>query len=268
MSALHPTFAAAIDKTHQAMRDYSKPLRSDRWQGVDISKRPEAEMREVLSWDFRVPMPGTDLDVYREQICPNLPWADEHFDERVCGKPVNPGETWKTWPWAQSAEKFRDAKGRFEVNYMERFWCGADQIFEDTPEPGVASGLFGIRGRPYGDLGSIVELFLHDPTTRQGWLPIYHPEDTGAGGRVPCTLGYHWIRRSGFFHMHYPIRSCDFYRHFRDDVYLAVRLAIWLLERLRAKDHKNWGEVRLGYFSMWIGSLHVFINDYHKLFGK
>lgn len=267
MSALHPNFTVAIQRASDAMRDYSKPVHTQKWQGLDISKRPEAQMREVLGWDFRVPMTGEDLQFYRDDIKPNLPWADDHFAERVCGKPINPGDTWKDWPWANSAGNFTDEKGRFEVNYMERYWAAGK--FEDTPTPGTTmERLSGIRGRPYGDLGSIVDLMVKDPLTRQAYMPIFFPEDTGAGGRVPCTLGYHFIMRQGYLHVYYPIRSCDFYRHFRDDIYLTVRLCLWLLESLRARDPQTWKGVRPGFYSMWVGSLHVFVNDYTKLFGK
>ena len=74
--------------------------------------------------------------------------------------------------------------------------------------------------------------------------------------------------RNGFLHVHYPIRSCDFYRHFRDDIYLTVRLTLWLLDQLRLIDMPTWGDVRPGFYGMWIGNLHVFINDYHKLFNR
>lgn len=249
------------------MRDYSRPIHTTKWQGLDISKRPEAEMRELLGWDFRIPLHTEDLDSYRKDIGPNLPWADHHFDERVGGKNINPGTTWKTWPWARSAAGFTDSKGRFEVNYMERYW--ATLPFLDTPESGLmCERLTGIRGRPYGDLGSIVTLMEKDPMTRQAYLPIFFPEDTGAGGRVPCTLGYHFIMRGGYLHCYYPIRSCDFFRHFRDDCYLTVRLVLWLLNELRRRDPDTWNSVKPGFYSMWIGSLHLFINDYTKLFKK
>lgn len=256
MASLHPNFEAAISRADLTMQHQARRVHTDRWQGLDISKKPEAEMVEALAWDFRVPMYGEELERYQRDIRPNLPWADDHFNERVCGYPVNPGTTWKTWPWAQTAQEFLDENGQFEVNYMERYWAGS------------IPGTRGIRGRPWGDLNNIIELLGDDPLTRQAYLPIYFPEDTGAGGRVPCSLGYHWMMRGGFLHVHYPIRSCDYFRHFRDDIYLTVRLTIWLLQELRSRAPKPWNEVRVGYFSMWIGSLHLFINDYLKLYGK
>jgi hypothetical protein len=269
MSSYHPSFAAMLDKTDIIMRDLSHEVHTETWQGIDIKKKPEAKMRECVGYYFRVPMTVCNspsaLAELSEQLRPNLPWADQHFEERVCGKPINPGETWKRWPWANSASEFRDKKGRFEISYMERYWCGG--AFEDTPAEGdLLSRLTGIRGRPYGDLEDIIELLIKEPYTRQAYLPVFFPEDTGSGGRVPCSLGYHWMMRSNYLHVHYPIRSCDYYRHFRDDVYLTVRLTMWLRDQLIRRAPEVWSQVQLGMFSMWIGSLHVFVNDYRLLF--
>jgi thymidylate synthase len=130
---------------------------------------------------------------------------------------------------------------------MERYW---------TPE------LKGIRYN-YGNLRDVVDLLAKEPLTRQAYLPVWFPEDTGATGRrVPCSLGYHFIQRSGFFHIVYYIRSCDFTRHFRDDIYLTYRLWDWVLRELQ-KEHSFWKTVELGMFTMHISSLHMFINDYN-----
>lgn len=265
MSALHPNFKAVIQRTHESLRNYARVIHTERWQGLDISKRPEAEMRELLFWDFRVVLPTEDLDHYRQDIGPHLPWADDHFEERVCGYPMNPGEQWKNWPFALSADKFRDENGLFEVNYMERIWAGGP--FENTPKPGERTQILtGIRGRPYGDMNDVINLLLREPLTRQAYLPIFFPEDTGGKGRVPCTLGWWWMMRNNNLNVYYPIRSCDYHRHFRDDIYLCVRLTLWLLDQLRARDPKTWKKVKPGMYHMWIGSLHVFVNDYQKLF--
>lgn len=264
MAAFYPDFESAIDQAFEHMRTRSKTIHTGSWQGIDISKRPEAKMHELTRWSFRVPFPGEDLDNYRKAIQPNLPWADNHFLERVCGYPMNPGTEWKNWPWARSASGFVDERGRFEINYMERYWAAGE--FEDTPEKGVTTKrLTGIRGRPYGDLGKLLDLLTNEPDTRQAWLPVFFPEDTGAGGRVPCSLGYHWLMRDNRLDCYYPIRSCDMYRHFRDDIYLTCRLTLWLLDQLRERN-QFWETIRPGYFEIWIGSLHIFVNDYVTLF--
>lgn len=259
------SFIPLIDNLNGQMRQYSNKIHTEKWQGLDISKRPEAEMHELTNVVLNTQMPGEDLAVYREELRPNLPWVDDHFEERVAGVPVNPGRTWKTWPWALNADQARRFNGKFSHTYMERYWprfTGQDMA------QGFQVEMKGHWFR-YGDLEDIIKLLEREPLTRQAYLPIFFPEDTGAhhGDRVPCTLGYHWMVRDSKLHVFYPIRSCDFYRHFRDDIYLTVRLTIWILERLRRVD-VAWEAISPGDFTMWIGSLHMFRNDHIKLFGS
>ena len=120
----------------------------------------------------------------------------------------------------------------------------------------------GIR-EPYGDLGDVVSLLKREPHTRQAYLPIFFPEDTGAvhGGRIPCSLGYHFIQRDGFLHVSYQLRSCDIYRHMRDDIYLTSRLLLWVLNEVR--EEHSW--MVPGSLDMQITSLHCFISDYELI---
>lgn len=264
-------------------------LHPQRWQGVDVSKRPEAKMVEVLHPEVRVPMSSESLDFYRFDIRPNLPWADDHFAERVCGVPINPGVEWANWPWGKSAADHLEPDGKFNHNYMERYWpryagymdhpteTARDWLMplqEDKPwlprklipEHQGASPLRGVRYE-YGDLNDMVTMLEREPDTRQAYLPIFFPEDTGIRNptRKPCTLGYHFILRHGYFHITYYMRSCDFYRHWADDCYLTVRLLLWVLEQLRLRDDETWGAVKPGYFIMHITSLHMFTNDLRVL---
>lgn len=57
------------------------------------------------------------------------------------------------------------------------------------------------------------------------------------------------------------MRSCDFVRHFRDDVYLTIRLLIWVLNMCQLRDPKTWKMVTPGTFTMHITSLHMFESD-------
>lgn len=265
---LFPSFTHAAKRMAEELTSNSYRVHSGRWQGVDISKRPETEMHEILNWAFQVPLRSLEsLDHWREDIRPNLPWADDHFAERVGGQPLNPGEQWKNWPWGNSADKFRAQGGKFDHTYMERFW----PKYVKVPNTGdsdinvVKYFMQGIRFE-YADLNDLVNHLASDPLSRQAYLPIWFPEDgSPEAKRKPCTLGYWFILRNGFLHMHYPIRSCDIVRHFRDDCYMAVRLMMWMLERLREKDAITWGSVAPGMYSMWIGSLHCFINDIRVL---
>jgi hypothetical protein len=102
-----------------------------------------------------------------------------------------------------------------------------------------------------------------EPFTRQAFLPIWFPEDTGSvtGERVPCTIGYHFIRRGDWVHVVYYIRSCDFFRHFRDDIYLCAKKVFWLIEKLREKDPENWNHIKPGMLTMHITSLHAWASE-------
>lgn len=389
------TFEETLEKLEWDFVYHSRLVHTEKWQGYDIKDKPEAAMHELTNVFFCCSMAGESLNAYREQLGPNLPWADDHFDERVCGQPLNPGQTWKDWPWALKADQARrfpagpllapqdwaylagliDGEGtihfhtqagrdhphirviiaqkdhgflqqvydRYKVGTLNK-WTRQTQVLNGReyeqnqlrwaicsheevtwvlrgvlPYLGVkrvkAEEALKIlddnppssKGRPrnrsiwnqqwelrfshsymqrywpkyadngsvyhghmfrYGDLADVVNLLNQQPLTRQAYLPIFFPEDTGAvhGDRVPCTLGYHWLVRDKKIHTFYPIRSCDYYRHFRDDVYLTCRLTLWLLNQLRDIDRGGfWELVEPGNFSMWTGSLHMFRNDYIKL---
>lgn len=280
---------SAIESVRNRMCNDGETIHTERWQAVDISKNVSAAMVEILNVSLSAPMITEVLPYHRAQIKPNLPWADDHFAERVCGVPINPGTEWANWPWANMADKSRKDE-MFNHNYMERYWPkAAGFVDEPTTQPeeyldkikdvGLASrivndkplgnGNRGIRNE-YGDLDDVVKLLYREPLTRQAYLPIWFPEDTGIlnKGRKPCSLGYHFIVRNDQLHIRYDIRSCDLFRHFRDDIYMTVRLAIWVLEKLRSLDPDVWDHINIGTFTMHITSLHMFINDYRVEFGK
>lgn len=187
------------------------------WQAIrgDI---PQAKTIEVEDITLMMDIPST-LEELQDEVKPNLPWAEEHFGERVSGIPYNPPPSHVRWPFAQAGNSQHLSDQKFSHTYPERFWpkfAGGDGFQAN----------FGIR-YVYGDLEDLIQLLKRNPHTRQAYLPVWFPEDTGAinGQRVPCTLGYHFLVRNGGLKIVYYIRSCDFFRHFNDDVYMAARLA-------------------------------------------
>ena len=281
----HANPEKALEIADRTMEDFGKKVHTERWQSLDISERPEAEMVEIMHHSLIFPMKTLDLKYYQDQVEPNLPWADDHFQERVCGYPINPGTEWANWPWSTHADKHREEE-MFNHNYMERYWpklvnkvgfpTADRQEFVEAlvgEEPGFDSDtLMPIRGlrHEYGDLGDVVNLLAFEPQTRQAYMPIWFPEDTGTthSGRKPCTLGYHFIMRNNKLDIRYDIRSCDLFRHFRDDVYLTIRLVHWVLMECRKLNPEVWENIQLGDFVMHITSLHMFAGDYYVKFGK
>lgn len=264
-------FVAAIDYTIDVMKTQSRQVSRGKWQGVDVSKKPDMTAFEVCYHGFIVNTRGvTGLQHYRDEIKPNLPWADNHFAERVCGRPINPGVEWANWPWGKNAANFLNHNDgtMFDHNYMERYW--PKHATERTPTSTVEEfdELAGAQGYNqgyryhWGDLNDVIEELRQDPTTRQAILPIFFPEDTGyrPGRRKPCSLFYQFQMNNRGLDIVYYLRSCDLVRHFRDDIYLTIRLLLWVLDRLREKN-RHWFAVTPGHYVMLIGNLHCFKND-------
>lgn len=216
------------------------------WQAIQSKDLPQASTIEVEDVSIEVSLPA-DHDVWAQRIKPNLPWAEEHFQERVSGIPHNPPPSHVRWPFAQRSNEEHTTSGKFSHTYPERFWPKW-VIGEYSDGLEVHHGL----RYPLGDLEDVVILLRDRPGTRQAFLPVWFPEDTGAvdNQRVPCTLGYHFLVRNGQLKIVYYIRSCDFYRHFRDDVYMAGRLGQWVSEQL--------GNVFPSRLVMHMSSLHIF----------
>lgn len=269
------TFAHLYMKTAQAMR--RAPLVApDFWQGVSVKGKPDMQTHEILNHSSELPLPEERLDYYQADIKPDLPWADNHFEERVCGFPINPGVEWAKWRLGSGAEKFLETNGMFNHNYMERIWPKyAGQVAEPTQtaddwlgqigqQDRLALEHRGIRG-PYGDLNSVVHLLTKNPLARQAYLPMFFPEDTGSTDRTPCSLGWHFIMRDNRLHMIYYLRSCDMFNHWRNDIYMAIRLLLWVLGRLREIDPDTWDNVRPGTLTTHITSLHVFRANFHQI---
>jgi len=247
-------FNDVIKWTAQQMYDYSYEVHTEKWQGKEIKHDPKYTMIETLNLSFSCQM-SSDLKEIGEQIKPNFAWADEHFEERVSGLPLNPPPSHVRWPYAQKNNAEFGGLEKFSHTYPERIW---PKFASDIPN----SKMSGIRYE-YGDFNDVVELMSREPFTRQAFLPIWFPEDTGSvtGERVPCTIGYHFIRRGDWVHVVYYIRSCDFFRHFRDDIYLCAKKVFWLIEKLREKDPDNWNHIKPGMLTMHITSLHAWASE-------
>lgn len=258
---IYPEFVSAINEVKHHLRRQGNHLDTESWQGM---KQPPT-FYEVLNVSFSALMPQQRIEA-EQQIKPNIEWCLEHFMERVGGKPLNPGKSFKNWPYYKTNPKndtSRGTDGKFSHTYMERIWpknAGEDHECGTECNEGIRYIL--------GDLNTLMEVIKKEPFTRQAYLPIWFPEDSEAimdNQRVPCTLGYHFIRRGNQFHVTYYIRSCDFFRHFRDDIYLTYRLAEHILTTLRANDYNTWAPVSLGIFTMHIVSLHIFSKEYNLL---
>jgi hypothetical protein len=246
---------------------------------MDTSASPAHATRELLNVSMQFDIPPADHDphdwntpgTWGELIQPNLPWAEEHFLERVSGVPLNPAPSHVRWPYAQrNNAQHTDDLGKFSHTYPERLW--PKHAYANSWPEGDVDSRFPMRGirYAYGDLMDVVDLMDRSLYTRQAYLPVWFPEDTGATEkqRVPCTIGYHFIvRPSGIegapnrLHIVYHMRSSDYVRYLRDDIYMAGRLAQWMTDMLNGRGHA----VIRDSLTLHITSLHSFVGDDWKI---
>lgn len=261
-----------IRDTGEKLLDEGEKVEVPTWQALDVRDMPQGSTHELTDVTLHFTLPADSISELQRRVEPNLPWAENQFRERVEGVPLNPGETYKEWPWAHRLNEHKE-QGEFSHTYMERYWPKqAGNILKGFPPGPKREGALqnvGLR-YAYGDLEDLIRLLHREPTTRQAYLPVFFPEDTGAvsGERVPCTLGYLFSMRKGKLNITYHIRSCDFLRHFRDDVYMTARLCQWVCnEAFPPSESIDRGEglILPGRLTMHIGSLHVFEGDLPNL---
>lgn len=265
---------------------HQTPVHVGEWQ----SQKTDMNMLEMLHVVMEMPMPSLPHEELGKMLGARLPWAEDHFQERVGGQPLNPAPSEAWWPFREKKDgdtntSHKSEGAAFSHTYPERMW--PKQANPDEGLADVGSGThWGIRFE-YGDLQDVVNQLVNHPMTRQAYLPIWFPEDTGAvhGKRVPCTLGYHFIIREGKLDISYFMRSTDLLRHFQDDIYLAIRLAQWVVDKINAAMHARWDEpqynsylnpdedLQLGRLVFHTANLHIFeadkaIIDYWKTTGR
>lgn len=233
----------AIDNAVRILLHQKNVVKPNRWQGVKI----DSDMKEVDNIFIQMEMCQSFQELAK-QTKADLPWAEDHFQERLAG-PSNPGEQYKHWPHWKPDAKYMEGQ-IFSHTYQERFW----------PEKKE-----GIR-YDMGNWEDIKQRMSEDPGTRQAFFSIWHPEDQSNDfvRRLPCTIGYWFKINNNQLDVTYLIRSCDARRHLRNDVYMTQRLAAdmydYLIER---KDFYPY--LKFGKMTMWIGSLHCFVSDEYSL---
>lgn len=231
--------------------------------------QPEMVTRElrdvILDIKIREGNPGiSPQEQWAHDVSPNLPWAEDHFQERVSGEPLNPPPAEAWWPYAQQGNSAHKDGEKFSHTYPERFWpkqAGEEEDQAWDIESPTSRAHHGIR-YAYGDLNDLIRVLVKNPRSRQAYLPVWFPEDLSAARqelRVPCTLGYHiMLHPDNRLHMTYYMRSCDLVRFFRDDVYMAGRLLQWVVGELNFGGHRTIG---VGGVRLVISSLHAFAGD-------
>lgn len=237
----------------------TQPLNRGTWQALDVNASRLHGTYELGGVQFALQVPSR-VQALQELLQPDLPWAEDHFQERVGGLPLNPAPSEAWWPYAVRGNSDHKADSKFDHTYPERYWpklANGGQFphrLDGSPE----EPRWGIRF-PYGDLGDVANALAENPRTRQAVLTVWFPEDQWAashGKRVPCSLSYHFISDElGQLDVYYTIRSCDYYRHMTNDAYMTARLLQWMADEVNMAPGK---------MVMAIHNLHLFVGDREK----
>jgi thymidylate synthase-like protein len=259
--ARHGTYVRLISDLLEA-----PVIHTGEWQAMDTSSSKAHATHELedvsLVWD--------QLPFNIDEVMPHIDesWADDHFLERVSGIAHNPAPSAASWPYAvRGNTDHTTSAGAYDHTYPERFWPKRAHHLGQGGE--LPYDRMGIRF-PLGDLNDVVNQLIRSPLTRQAYLPVWFPEDTGAiqGQRVPCTLGYHFMIRNGKLTTRYYIRSCDAYRHLSNDVWLAAMLGRWIVQQyneFEGSEDNPMPKIEVGGLVMHITSLHAFVADQPRL---
>ena len=213
-----------------------------------------------VTQEFKVP---AGVELWQDITTPRLPWAEDHFQERIGGQPLNPPPSEQWWPFARQGNAEHKKDEKFSHTYPERFWPKRANKDWDPDCPNPRSCVIedhrlhrGIRFE-YGDLNDVITLLKDNIGTRQAYLPIWFPEDLTAareGERVPCSMGYHFIFNAASHGLEcvYYLRSCDLVRFYHDDIYMAGRLLQYVGQSVNA---------RITNLIVHINNLHCFPGD-------
>lgn len=223
----YATYWEVESEIKRDLKELAVVYQSKSVQDMDVSNDPGYLTHELMNYTYSLIEPESAWEDLPERL---EEYVTAEFAERMGPIHLNPGLSWKVDAdyWQQFLHN-----GKFSYTYSERMV-------------------------PY--INAVKVLLQGNSETRQAWLPIWHPDDllsTGGDIRVPCSLGYHLMVRQGSLHLHYVMRSCDFIKHFRKDVVLAVLYQNFFRQLL---------QVSMGYFTHTIFSLHAFAKDLEGVF--
>ena len=245
---IYTNFKEAVNEVRRDLKEMGIRVHPKTYQDKYVANDPDFSSLELQNYIYTVTSPDPSHLVVDES------WANAEFVERVLGgegpqnKPVNPGEAWKLR---------RDVWEQF-LECPET--CG--ELDEECPsECGLRRFAYTYSERMWFQYRPLLEEMVDNPESRQLYLSIWDPYrdigNLGGVSRVPCSLGYLFQIRRGQLNMTYLMRSSDFATHFQNDVYLAVKLQEYFSEKVH---------IPKGYFTHFIGSLHVFQKDVKGVF--
>jgi hypothetical protein len=88
------SISSTIKQAFDLLTKFGERVPQKTWQNVPS---PD-DTWEITNAFLGMRMPEEQVNLALETGA-NLPWAEAHFQERVGGLPLNPGEQWMNWPF-------------------------------------------------------------------------------------------------------------------------------------------------------------------------
>lgn len=236
---IYSSIREMLSEEHRNLREMGIQVQSSGWQGREVKDNNDYEMKEIIGNCFSI-TDVSDINFIHQYAIDKLgvdynkEWADAEIKERISDEGLNPGRAYllRSDIWNVHLNE----KEKFDYTYSERMKFA---------------------------IGIVEHEIKKHPNTRRAVLPIFdgtsdmcnEAEDV----RIPCSMFYQFFTRERnsrkYFDMIYVMRSCDFFTHFLNDVYLAIRLQYHMGHNL---------ELIPGHFTMFISSFHAFKKDLER----
>lgn len=177
--------------------------------------------------------------LFKEESDNILDYCQAEFEDRTCGKPLNPGNSYKVrldlW---QGLMAKKDGE-KFDYTYSERI-------------------------NSNGQLDNAIAALKEDIHSRRSIISIWDPKDScdvaGFNTRVPCSISYQFLIRNNKLMVLYYIRSNDYFKHFVIDIWLTHAIQEYIRQQLL----EDYPSLKCGSLNYYGGSMHAYNEDLSK----
>lgn len=123
----------------------SEPIHRGTWQTLDVAESSLHATRELrnVSLFYTVPAMVPNL---QQDVKPDLPWADEHHEERVGGEPLNPAPSYLRWPHHAGSSARHTEQAPREID--ERDWAYLAALIDGDGSISYVKRRASDQGRP------------------------------------------------------------------------------------------------------------------------
>lgn len=234
---IYKTIKDALNETFRDLKVRGISVECNSYQDKKLTGE-DRFVKELMGVAFKIDKPILNRDeaieyVFGEESKKIIQYCKQEIKDRCCGKPLNPGRSYKIREdmW----NKFLEKDHKFSYQYAERLWT--DNQFK-----------------------TVIDILKKDSGTRQAVLSVWNPnldmkeEKLGGGNRIPCSLNYQFMIRNNRLHCIYSMRSNSAIEHCPIDLYCATGLMEFITKNLK----NEYPELKVGSLTYVCGSLHAF----------